>query len=189
MLLLSPRLSGVPLMSIQTGTRLAVTTEPIIDPRKLYIVAFYCDGRTLDITPAVIHTSDIREVSDIGFIIDSSDSIMAPGELVRLREIIDFHFQLLGIAVIDSHGHKLGSVNDYTVDTTSFMVQKLHVKPPLLRSFSSSELIVDRSQIVEVNSKHIVVRAPTVEQRETQSAQQLQPFSNPFRKAAETIKR
>ncbi len=183
MFVLSHRLTDVALMSLQTGTAVAQTTGAIIDPRRLHIVAFSCEGRTLDVKPAIIHTNDIREVSDIGFIIDNSDAIMDPKELVRLKEIIDFHFQLPGIRVVDNHGKKLGTVTDYATDTLSFLIHKLHVKRPLLTSLGTAELIVDRSQIIEVTNKQIVVRAATAEEKNSiPMVVSMQPFNNPFRK-------
>ena len=51
---------GSPVMSIQTGKRLATLGEPIVDPNDLSIVAFYVNGPRLDYNPAVLFTSDIR---------------------------------------------------------------------------------------------------------------------------------
>lgn len=184
MFVLSNRLINVPLMSLQTGGQVAETGEPIIDPRQLHIVAFYCEGPTLDSHPAILHTEDIRETSDIGIIIDDSDKLMAPDGLVRLQEIIDFAFQLIGLPVVTEHGHKLGTVGDYATDTASFLIHKIHVRRSLLQSFSSAELIVDRSQIIEVTNKHIIVKSAVVEAEEkaTQAARIVPAaLANPFR--------
>lgn len=190
MFVLSQRLVGVPLMSLQTGSQVAETGEPIIDPRQLHIVAFYCEGPNLDSHPSVLHTEDIRETSDIGIIIDDSDKLMSPDGLVRLQEIIDFNFNLLGLPVLTEHGQKLGTVGDYAVDTVGFLIHKLHVKQSLLRSINSAELIIDRNQIIEVTNKHIIVKSAVVdaEERATQPAQIVPTaLANPFRKPVQSI--
>jgi uncharacterized protein YrrD len=180
MLVLSEKLLNMPVMSLQTGGRLATTTGVIIDPRKLHVVAYYCEGPMLETSPAVLHTSDIRELSNIGMIVNEAEDITGLDDLVRLKEIIDFNFELPGIKVIDNHKTKLGKVQNYAVNTANFMVQKLYVQRPLFKSLNDSELVIDRSQIVEVTNDHIVVRAPSVEAREAKPARA--DFANPFRK-------
>ena len=183
MFVLSTRLLKVPVMSIQTGSPIAYTVEPIIDPRKLHIVAFYCEGSKLTEGANILHTNDIREVSDIGFIVNGSDDIMDGDGLVRLQEIIDYNFELLGIPIYQDQGGKLGTVSDYIVETESFFISKLHVRRPLLKSFSTSELIIDRAQIIEVTNKRIVVKSAVVkEDQATEATSQQITFNNPFRK-------
>lgn len=180
MLLLAQRLLNLPILSLQTGSPLAYTTELLIDPRRLHVVAFYCEGPLVDEHPALVHTSDIREFSDIGFIVDDSDNIMSLEGLVRLQGIIDYNFQLEGMKVIDNHQKKLGKVSEFTVETESFLIKKITVKRPLLQSLNDAELIIDREQIVEITHDTIIVRAPTVEDHQTAAVQQ--PIVNPFRK-------
>ena len=179
MLLLKDRLLDVPIMSLQTGTRVGAAMAHIIDPRRLTIVAFYCEGPLIDYSPAILHVSDIREFSSIGFIVDSADNVMPQDDLVRLKEILEFKFELIGKQVVESGGRKLGKVANYTVDSESFFIVKLHVQPGLLRSFAQTELIIDRTQIVEINDKHIVVRRATIEDEQRAT---MPVIDNPFRK-------
>src|SRR5688500_17926133 len=78
MLLLKERLQNVPIMSLQTGAPIAATDEFVIDPRQLKVVAFYCTGPRLDVTPAILTVSDIREIGNHGIIVDSADVLMSP---------------------------------------------------------------------------------------------------------------
>lgn len=166
-------------MSLQTGTRVGAAVAHIIDPRRLTIVAFYCEGPLIDFSPAILHVSDIREFSSIGFIVDSADNVMPEDDLVRLKEILEFKFELIGKQVVESGGRKLGKVANYTVDSESFYIVKLHVQPGFLRSLAHTELIIDRTQIVEINDKHIVVRRATAEDEQQAS---VPVIDNPFRK-------
>lgn len=155
----------------------------IIDPRRLSIVAFYCEGPLIDFSPAILHTSDIREFSSIGLIVDSADNIMPPDDLVRLREVLNYNFELEGKLVVEEGGHKLGKVGGYTIDSDSFYIVKLHVRPTLLQSLGRAELLVDRTQIREINDKHIVVHKATVVEGEKAQFAPLPTIDNPFRKA------
>jgi sporulation protein YlmC with PRC-barrel domain len=178
MLLLNSKLQRVPIMSLQSGGELGVTAEEIIDPRKLQIVAYFIVGPRITET-SVLHTNDIREVGPLGFIVDGSDEIMTLDDsLVRLNEVIGFHFQLIGKQVIDDRKKKLGKVTEYSLDSESFLIQKIHVSQNVLKNIKSSGLIIHRSQIIEINDKAIIVRSATVEDSTT-----FMQAVNPFRKA------
>ena len=163
---------------------MARTAEPVVDPRRLVIVAFRVTGNKLDTANSVLHPGDIREVSDIGIIIDSSDQLMSTDGLVRLQEILDFHFALNGVKVEDEKGRKLGAVKSYAIDPDSFFVQQIYVKPTLMRSLSTTALTVHRSQIISVTNEKIVVKAPTVKSAVPLEKVMRSSFSNPFRSPA-----
>lgn len=180
MLLPINRLIDCPVMSLQTGAELARINAPIIDPRKMTIVAFYVEGKALDQHPSILHVSDIRELSDIGMIIDDSDKLMSSDGLVRLQEIIDFKFQLLGIQVIDERHHKLGKVADYAIEPESYTIQQIYTEQSLFKSFSTMSNVIHRSQIVSVTNEHIIVSSPTVPAN-AREAKVASGFVNPFR--------
>lgn len=181
MLVYSARLQQLPVLSLQTGSPLAVTSEPIIDPRRLHITAFYCEGPLLDVEPAIIHTDDVREFSDLGLIVNDSEDIMSPEGLVRLQEIIDFNFTFIGMKVVDDRNTKLGKVEDYVTDTDSFLIQTFVVKRPLLRSFNEAKLVIGRNQIAEIKNDVIIVKSPTLKEPAKAATAPQTEFENPFR--------
>lgn len=179
MLVLKDSVENVPIMSLQTGVEIATTQKAIIDPRRLTIVAFYCQGPKLDVSPAILHVDDIREASKLGFIVDSADVIMTPNDLVRLQQVLDFHFALEGKMVIEETGRKIGKVHDYTIEIPSFYITKLHVQPGMLQSFMTADVVIGRTQIIEIDDKKIVVRSATVP-----IAKPTHVVENPFAKHA-----
>ncbi len=182
MLVLSPQLERASIMSLQSGTSLGVVADPIIDPRKLQVVAYYVTGPRVD-NKSVLHSIDIREIGPLGLIVDSADSIMAlDQDLVRLQEIIQLNFKLIGKPVYDDQKNRLGKINEYTLETDGFYIQKLHISQSVLKNIKSSNLIIHRSQIIEVTDQKIVVRSATV-QEHVGLAQVL----NPFRKNSQAL--
>lgn len=179
MLLPAHRLQDIPVMSLQTGAEIARVGEPIIDPRQMIIVAFYVDGRMLDEHPSVLHVADIREYGDIGIIVDDSDKLMSPDGLVRLQQIIDFHFRLIGLRVVDELGHKLGKVKDFVVEPETYSIQQLFTEQSLLRSLTTMSNVIHRSQIISVTNELITVSSATVDEKTTKKDS---GFVNPFRK-------
>lgn len=179
MLLPIERLEDAPIMSLQTGAELARIQKPIIDPRALTIVAFYVKGGLLEDDPSVLHTSDIRELSDIGIIIDDSDKLMSTEGLVRLQEIIDFGFELDGVKVEDDLGHKLGKVTGYSIEPETYDVIQIYTEQGILRSLSNASNVIHRTQIISVTNQLIVVKSTTIPAEERAGV--ADAFVNPFR--------
>lgn len=182
MLLPINQLIDLPVMSLQTGTELARTVDVILDPRSMKVAAFYVDGPLLEAHPSVLHPEDIRELSDIGFIVDESDRLMSMEGLVRLQAIIDLRFDLNGMKVIDEQKRKLGKVTDYIVEPDGFTIQQLCTQAPLLHSFSTATRTIRRTQIVTVRKDVIVVKSGAIKDEATKAPlQAAQSFTNPFR--------
>jgi uncharacterized protein YrrD len=153
MLLLGERLIGTPIMSLQVGVKIAETVAPVIDPKNLAIIAYEVDGPLLESRPSFIRIADIRELSDIGMIIDSSDELVGESDVIKIQDIRKLHFKLVGMRVIDTNGKKLGKIVDYTLDTDSFIIQQLSVHGGIISSISNTEHVIHRSQITEINDK------------------------------------
>lgn len=182
MLISINNLLGLPILSLQTGTKLAETTGVIVDPRQLTVAAFYVEGAGLEQSPSVLHPADIRELSDMGLIVDDTTKLMSLEGLVRLEEIIGFKFELIGLKVIDEHKRKLGKVADYGVETVDYTIMQVYTEQSLLRSLSTMSNTINRSQIISVNNDVMVVQAPTVKEGVKQAAKDArQAFTNPFR--------
>ncbi|HRC27928.1 MAG TPA: hypothetical protein PKV96_00890 [Candidatus Saccharimonas sp.] len=176
----------MPVMGLQTGAELARLSKPIIDPASLAIIAYELEGAILAHHPSLLRIADVRELSDIGMIVDSSDEFVRPEDVISLQSLYKLHFSLIGMPVTDEHRHKLGKVTDFTLDTTGFIVQQLNVKRPMLKSLSDTELLIHRSQIIEINNQSIVVhseaKVPEPERHEV-----IGSYVNPFRKSEPAI--
>jgi sporulation protein YlmC with PRC-barrel domain len=167
-------------MGLQTGTKLAVTKTPIIDPSNLRIVAYEVDGPLLSERPSFIRIADVRELSDIGMIIDSNDEFIGVKDVIAIQKIYDLGFKLLGLSVVDESKHKLGKVSDYTVDSSDFVIQQLNVARSVMRSLTETSLLVHRSQIIEINDTTITVRN-TAKKLEPIKDTPKMAYLNPFR--------
>ncbi len=182
MLMLNSSFVNLPVMSLQIGNQLGSTSDPIIDPRKLQILAFKVEGPRI-FEDSVLHTTDIREVGPLGLIVNSADDIMSlDQDLVRLNEVINLNFSLIGKIVVDDSGKKLGKVSEYSAETESFIIKKLHVSQSIMKNISNSALIIDRSQIKEITDKSIIVRSASVKE-----STGLGQILNPFRKPATSL--
>jgi len=155
MLQLSGMLLNRPVLSLRTSSQVAATASPIINPNNLKIEGFYCQvGRS----QLILVSRDIRDILPQGLVINDQDVLTEPEELVRLKRVLDINFQLVGKQVVTTDKQKLGKVDDYATETESLMIKKLYVAQPLFRNFSGGNLMIDRTQIVEITDKKIVVQ-------------------------------
>lgn len=171
-------------MGLQTGGELGRLTKPVINPDTLAIVAYEVEGPLLDKSPSLLRIADVREFSDIGVIIDSSDEFVSPDDVIKLGEIYKLHFSPMDMKVVDKKRHKLGKVDGYTIETTGFVIQQLSVKRPLFQSLNDTHLLIHRSQITEINDHEIVVHSEAKIPEPTLHKVQ-NNYVNPFRKNAQ----
>jgi len=181
MLINGSRLIDTPVMGLQTGGELARTKQAVIDPRTLHILAYELAGPRLSTQPALLRIEDVREFSDIGLIVDSSDEFVSPEDIIKLNEVYQLGFNPIGKRVIDEKHHKLGKVDSYSIETTGFVIQQLSVRRPLLRSLNDTHLLIHRSQITEINDTHIIIKSELKPQPVHKIARTTD-FNNPFRK-------
>ena len=186
MLLLGSRLVGTPIMGLQTGTKLALAKVPVIDPSNLKIIAYEVESPLLNERPSFIRIADVRELSDLGMIIDSNDEFVGLKDVISLQKIYELGFKLIGITVIDELGHKLGKVDDYSLDTDSFIIQQLNVRRGIIRSLTDTGLLIHRSQIIEINNRSIIVRS-TAKKLESITEQDKLSYLNPFRSTSPQV--
>jgi len=153
--MLSKSLLDQPVTSLRTGTQIAVAAEPIINPHNLKILGWWC--KSAGGLQQVLLAEDIRDVTADGLAVNDEQSLCAPEDLIRHKEVLEINFQLMDKPV-RTKSQKLGKVSDYSYNDGMF-VQKLYVARPLHKVFTSEDtLIIDRTQILEVTDNYILVR-------------------------------
>jgi len=154
MLKLSSSLINQPVMSLRTGSQIAVAVVPIVNPHNLKILGWWCDAGG---QKRVLLADEIREIMPTGLAVNDEDALSDPADLVRHQEVLDIRFELMDKPV-KTKRQKLGKVSDYSYNDGLF-IQKLYVARPLHKVFTSEDtLIIDRTQILEVTDHYILVR-------------------------------
>jgi len=182
MLLPLERLLNTPVMSLQTGAELARIHRVLVDPRDLTVAAYELEGHTLVDHPSFLRPSDVRELSNLGLIVDSSDEFVGLGDVIKIQQVYEFQFDVIGLEVVDDKKHRLGKVQTYNLDSGSFALEQLVVRSPLFKSFSETELLIHRSQIIEVTDERILVRSTATRGPLRQT---IREYANPFRSSAQ----
>lgn len=186
MLINGSRLAGCPILSLHVGGAIAHVSDVIVDPNDLKIIGFQVSGPLVrgdvgDILPV----DSIREFSRTGMIVDSIDELVDGEEVLRIRDVLKLNFSLPGLKAVSENKAKLGKVTDYVVDSNSWEVYQLIVQRPIMKAFIDPELIIARSEIVEVDDYRVVIKDEhsKLQQSAPSTRTNLVPeFVNPFRK-------
>ena len=160
MLQLSNMLLNRPVLSLRTGSAVAMAVGPIINPNNLKIEGFYCRDSFNKKQELILLEQDIRDILPQGFVVNDHDVLVTPDELVRLHDVMTLNFTLIGKPVITNGKDRIGKVNDFATEIDSMTIQKLYVTRSMLKSLTNGELGIDRTQIIEITPKHIVINDP-----------------------------
>jgi uncharacterized protein YrrD len=156
MLQLSASLLKRSVLSLRTGSPVATVKAPIINPNNLKVEGFYCEDR-FSKKHLVLLYQDIRDILPQGFVVNDHDVLVEAEDLIRLKEIMELNFDLIGKQVVTVDKQKVGKVNDYATDTATMFIQKIYVSRSIFQSLSTGTLSVDRSQINEITPHRIVI--------------------------------
>ena len=159
MLKLFESIPGTNVMSLRTGGPIATVESPIINPNNLYIEAWHViDSRSKQ--PLILLSNDVRDILPQGFAVNDYEVLSEASELVRLKDLLDLRFNLVGLKVTSESGKNYGKINDYAFETANMFIQKIYASQSLVKSFAVGNLSIDSSQIVEDTNKMVVIEDP-----------------------------
>ena len=183
MLIESSKLIDYPILSLHMTGMIAKTSELIVDPNELKVVAFKLYGPEVGkISGDYLCVENVREFSKLGMVVDSSDDFVEADEVIRLKKILALNFSLNGMKVESKKGSVLGKVEGYNVNPDSFYIEQLIVKRPFLKSFMDPELLISKNEVVKITDDKIIVKDEESKIRERATKEDFVPnFVNPFR--------
>ena len=186
MILSTNQLLDCPVMSLQTGKEVARASEILVNPDNFKIVGFVLKGDKLDLDPSILRIEDIRELSDIGFIVDSSDEFIGTEDVLKIKKIYDKNFELVGMNVVDDLNHKLGKIDETFFSTETFEIVQFSIMQPFFKRISESDLLISQNQVIDVKDDTIVVASPKAKASERKSTRR-RPHSSKKLATAEQI--
>lgn len=160
MLKLYESVPGTNVMSLRTGSPVGIVKSPIVNPNNLYIEGWFVeDSRSRH--QLVLLSNDIRDILPQGFAINDHEVLSEPEELVRMKNILELEFDVINLKVTSQSGKNYGKINDYAFETSNMFIQKLYAGQSLVKNLGGGTLSIDRSQIIEVTNRRIVIEDPT----------------------------
>lgn len=164
---LASKLIGLPILSLQNAESITQVRSLIMEIKNLEVVALACDPRPRLGKRPVLLMRDVRQVAIDCLLVNTEDDLVEADEVVRLEPLLKRNFDPHGLNVVTELKRRVGRVEDYTINLETYHLQKLYVRQSILRSWMGSSLIIDRSQIIEVSEREIIVRDATIASRTT----------------------
>ena len=184
MLITASNLINTRVLSLQSSGEIGFVVDSIVDPDNLKVIAFRLSGPLVNSTENILDTKSVREYSKLGMVIDSSDELVNPSDVIHIDKILRLNFSLIGLKVETKKGTKLGKIIDYTVTDDNFTVQQLIVKRPFIKALADPELTIPRTEIIEITDYKVVVKDEEKVIRARAEKEDFVPnFVNPFRKS------
>lgn len=157
MLQLSGALIDKPVLSLQTGAPVGTTLGAIINPNNLKIEGFYCQDR-FEKKQMILLSAEVRDILPQGLVVNDHHALSEADELIRLKDMLELKFELLGKPVHTISKVRVGKVADFAADSQTLYIQKLYVARSILKSFNTGQLSVDRNNIIEITNRKIVIQ-------------------------------
>ncbi|MDB5163497.1 MAG: hypothetical protein JWS12_114 [Candidatus Saccharibacteria bacterium] len=156
---LSQAITNRPILSLRTGGQVGIALEPIINPNNLKIEGWYCQDK-FSKHKLLLVSRDVRDIIQQGIVVNDHEVLTDPDEVVRLKDILKLKFDLINKPVATEKKKKIGKVTDFATEMQSLYVIKLYVSQPILKNLSGGMLLVDRTQILEITTKKVVIQDP-----------------------------
>lgn len=158
---LESNLVGRPIVSLQTGQVVAWAGPPVLDMATLEVMAFTCHTPHNN-EPLLVMAADIRQYATDCLVIDDEEQLTSPEDIVRFRNTPDQQYSPLGKLVIADTGRRVGIVDDYNINLDTSRVHCLFIKQSFWRSWFAPDVIIDRTQIIDITPEKITVRDSTL---------------------------
>ena len=152
------KLPGSKLVDLDNGETIGEIVDWIIDPDNKKISALTVKEPGFFRQLKVITTIDIVEYGPGIVVVRNRNVIVAPKEVVRLKNIIKPKKRVIGSQVKTVSNKILGTIEDLLFETTDSTIQKLYIKPPIINMLSKPDLIIGADKIVKIEPGKITVQ-------------------------------
>lgn len=152
------KLPGSKLVDLDNGETIGKIVDWIIDPDERKISALTVKEPGFFRQLKVITTIDIVEYGPGIVVVRNRNAIVAPKEVVRLKNIINPKKRVIGSQVKTVSNKILGTIEDLLFETTDSTIQKLYIKPPIINMLSKPDLIIGADKIVKIEPGKITVQ-------------------------------
>ena len=88
MLVANSKLLNLPVLSVQDSGRVATISNTIVDPDSLKIIAFRVHGAISTEGGNLLDARSVREYSNFGLVIDSTDELILDDDVVKIKKSI-----------------------------------------------------------------------------------------------------
>jgi len=152
MLIELTKLENMPVGAMDEGAAIGKVKRALVSPEEKKLLGITVKTAAFFGKILVAAIQDIVDIDRDGVVIRSRESLVAPDEIVRIKEISKKKFSLIGLRAKNKSGKTLGRVSDAVVETETGAICRLYVK-----SFFQ-ELVFARSQIEKITWTEVIFK-------------------------------
>jgi len=152
MLIELSKLPDTPVGSFEEGGFVGKVQKPIINPEEGRLIGFLVKTGGFFGKDKIASIGDVIDIDRGGLVLRSSDCLVEKDEIVRISEIIKTNFKLINLKAVQKNSKFIGRVKDALIDSNTGDIMRLYVR----RYFQ--EFVFERSQIVEITLKNVVLK-------------------------------
>jgi len=144
------KLIGLPIAAMDTQAKIGEIREVLVDPENGRLLGFLVGEGGIFSTQKALSIVDVRDFDPNGLVTESSENLVAPAEIVRIKEVLDKKIFLIGKSAKTESGKSLGKIEDLLIDTDTQSVAKYYLKDLLgnSRIFTTDKVIkIDKAII------------------------------------------
>lgn len=128
------KLCSLPVAAQDAQIKAGVIKEILVDPENGHLLGFLVQTGGLFSAKKALSITDVINWDPQGIVTESIDNLVAPDEIVRIKDVISKKIQLLGMKAKTESGKSLGEVENFLIDTETEMVVKYYLKDLLGKS-------------------------------------------------------
>lgn len=151
MLIEISKVRGLPTGAIDEGALIGTVKQAVVSPEAARVIGFLVKIKGLFRGQKVISFQDVVDIDTQGLVINSRDNLVSENEIVRIKELVDSRFSLIGLSARTKNKKYLGRVSDAVIESTSGDIIRVYVK------YFWDERIFERSMIHEIKKDEIIL--------------------------------
>ncbi len=135
--------------ALDVGALIGRVRRVLVDPDQGKIAGFLIKEKGFSSRPKVVSMIDVIDVERAAMVINSRESLVTRGEIVRIAKILEYKFNIIGLPARTREGQMLGKITDVVVDSATGEIVRLYTK------FLLQHRVFERSQIDEITWQEI----------------------------------
>lgn len=152
MLIEYSKLVGLPVFNLENQDRVAELVGFFVDEDDGKLEVLIAKTYGLIKRMKFISTKEITELLKDALIIQDSESLVDPAEMVRFNKKYKKRSRIIGEKVITKNGDLIGKVHDFVIESSTLSITRLYVKKFL------DQRIIHASAIIKIERDKITIK-------------------------------
>lgn len=170
MFLQASQILNLPVASLESRAKIGHVSQIIVDYKEVKIVGFLVRQEFWLLSKQLLLAdSDVLEIDRNGIVIQNSESLVEPKEVIRIKKLLDKKIKIFRQKACTKSKKRLGKISDFVIEKETGQIAKFHIHGWL------EDKIIPRSKLIKITPREIifeedVIKATAITQTEEAAA-------------------